>query len=251
MPRLGVLFAAYEPKIRRLPRRRPIDAPDLLRPSFRLQRDGRLEIYYAPMDWLRPGARIAIVGITPGKDTMLIAYQSAADGLAAGRTPASVLNEIKSKASFSGFRGLLVQWLDYLRVHRHLGLSSAAALWTAEGQRYLHPTSAIRYPVLIGGKNYSGRNPSIVRHPILEPYVRDLLAPELAQIPDALIVPLGGAVEQALDLLISEGHIDATRCLRGFPHPSGANGRKTAQWASNKATLRRKTSSWFKAHPVS
>jgi hypothetical protein len=171
VPRLGVLFAAYEPKIRGLPRRRPIDEFDLLRPSFRLQHDGRLEIYYAPMDWLRPTARIAIVGITPGKDTMLIAYQSAADGLAAGRTPASVLNEIKSKASFSGFRGLLVQWLDYLGVHRHLGLSGAAALWTAEGQRYLRPTSAIRYPVLIGGKNYSGRNPSIVRHPILERYV--------------------------------------------------------------------------------
>lgn len=28
----------------------------------------------------------------------------------------------------------------------HLGLSHAAALWTPEGQRYLHPTSVIRYP---------------------------------------------------------------------------------------------------------
>jgi hypothetical protein len=89
VPRLGDLFAAYESKIRGLARRHPITEADVLKPRFRLEHDDRIEIYYAPLDWLRPTARIAIVGITPGKDTMTIAYRTAAHSLAAGpRRPA-------------------------------------------------------------------------------------------------------------------------------------------------------------------
>lgn len=249
VPQLDALFPAFEPKIRGLPQHRPITESDLLTPSFRLEHEGRLEIFYAPMDWLRPTARIAIVGITPGRQTMRIAYQTAVDGLAAGRTAASVLNEIKSKAAFSGFRPRLVEWLDYLGVHRHLGLPSTAALWTREGQHWLHATSAIRYPVFIAGKNYSGRHPSIARHPVLQRYLRDRLAPELAKIPNALIVPLGAAVDEALDLLLKEERLEGGRYLAGFPHPSGANGSKTVAWAANKARLRRNVAAWFGSHP--
>lgn len=85
MPLLGDQFAHYEPRIRRLPRRRPLEDRDLTKPQFLLDREGRLEIYYAPVDWLRPTARSAVVGITPGKDTMRIAYQTVVDGLAARR----------------------------------------------------------------------------------------------------------------------------------------------------------------------
>jgi hypothetical protein len=248
VPQLDGRFPAYESQIRRLPRDRPITESDLLTPGLRLEHDDRLEIFYAPMDWLRPAARIALVGITPGKQTMRIAYQTAIDGLMAGRTPASVLNEIKSKAAFSGFRPLLVQWLDYLGVHRHLGLPSTAALWTREGQRCLHATSAIRYPVLIAGENYDGRHPPIARHPILQRYLRDCLAPELSMIPNALVVPLGASVEAALTLLVNEERLEGDRYLAGFPQ-SGANGSKTAQWATHKAHLRQKVEAWFGAHP--
>jgi hypothetical protein len=250
MPILGRLFAAYEAKIRRLPRRRPTTESDVITPGFRLDHDDRLAIYYAPVDWLSPTARLAIVGITPGKNTMVVAYQTAADCLAAGYTPAPALRQVKSAAPFSGFRVQLVQWLDYLRVHRHLGLSGSGALWAPEGRKYLHSTSAVRYPVLKHGTNYSGRDPELSRHPILRRYVLDLLATELAKIPEALIVPLGGAAQCATTLLVDERALDPRRCLSGFPHPSGANGNRMRQWAANKDHLRRAVATWFREHPV-
>jgi hypothetical protein len=88
-----------EPKIRRLPARRRLTEADIIKPAFRLDRDGRLEIYYAPLDWVRPTARVAIVGITPSKGTMLIAYQAVSDGLAAGRSAARVLDDVKGSGA--------------------------------------------------------------------------------------------------------------------------------------------------------
>ena len=49
---------------------------------------------------------------------------------------------------------------------------------------------------------------------------------ELEQLPDALIIPLGVAVEDALAHL----GFDRSRMLRGFPNPSGLNGHRVAQF---------------------
>jgi hypothetical protein len=250
MPRLGTLYTAMEPRIRRLPRRRPLAVADILKPAFRLERDRRLEISYAPMDWLRPAARVAIVGITPGKGTMVIAYQTAVEGLAAGRSAAAILNEVKSRAAFSGFRRPLITRLEYLGVHRHLGMQSAAELWTPAGERHLHSTSAIRYPTLVDGEDYSGRNPQLTSRPALRSYIRELLAPELAKIPDALVIPLGVGIDAAITLLVDEGRIDPARCLVGFPHPSGRNQSGAPQWEANRSKLKRRVSAWFRAHPA-
>jgi hypothetical protein len=239
-----------EPKLRRLPTRRPLTQADIIKPEYRLEHDGRLEVYYAPVDWVRATARLAIVGITPGKDTMLLAYQTTVNGLASGGSASGVLNEVKAAAPFSGFRTQLVQWLEYLGIHRHLGLEGAHELWTHEGQRYFHPTSAVRYPVFVAGVNYHGTSPGLTRHPILKRYIDDELAPELAEIPDALIVPLGLRVDEAISRLVEAGKLDPARCLVGFPHPSGSNGHKASQWAANKAELRRQVAAWFRTHPV-
>jgi len=181
---------------------------------------------------------------------MTIAYQTAADRLAAGESTATALRRVKSEAPFSGFRDQLIEWLEFLGVHRHLGLSDGAALWESEGRRYVQSTSAVRYPVLKKGKNYSGRNPSLTSNPILERYVLEVLAPELAMIPDALVIPLGVAVDEATDLLVEKGLLDAHRCLSGFPHPSGANGSRKKTWSENKAALRKATTAWFRSNPV-
>lgn len=250
MPRLGKLYPEMEPRIRRLPRRRPLTAADITKPAFRLESDGRLDIYYAPMDWLRPAARVAIVGITPGSGTMLIAHQTVVDGLVAGQSAATVLNAVKSRAAFSGMRRSLITRLDYLGVARHLGLHSAAELWLPVGERHLHSTSAIRYPAFVDGDDYGGHTPRLTSHPVLRRYVYELLAPELAKIPDALVIPLGVSVDAAIGLLVDSGKIDPARCLVGFPHPSGRNVRGDDQWDASKNKLRRRVSAWFRAHPA-
>jgi hypothetical protein len=244
MPLLGDLFKHYEPQIRRLPRSRPLEDRDLATQQFLLGSEGRFEIYYAPMDWVRPKARIAVVGITPGRDTMRIAYQTLVDGLAAGRAVSRVLDEVKAQASFSGFRSQLVQWLTWLGIPQHLGIPADEDFWESRRQ-LIHPTSAVRYPVFVDGKNYSGRSPDLLRHPLLRPYLYEVLAPELAAIPEALVVPLGEKVSDALVLLSSEGIIDLERCLVGFPHPSGQNGHRIRKWNENRAGLRRRAAAWY------
>jgi hypothetical protein len=192
---------------------------------------------------------VAIVGITPSKETMRIAYQTAVNGLAAGRSAARIFDDIKGRAAFSGFRRQLVSWLDWLGLPDHLGLATSGELWESSGRRLLQSTSAVRYPVFVSGKNYSGTSPRLTAHPALRRYVFDFLAPELAKIPEALVIPLGRRVDDAIGALIADGRIDAARCLVGFPHPSGANGYKGPQWANNRSRLKRKVNVWFRAHP--
>lgn len=249
VPILGDLFARYEPAIRSLPRDRALREEDLAGETFLLDRDGKLEIYYAPMDWLRTQARVAVVGITPGAGTMLIAFQTVVDGLVEGLPAADALDNVKRRASFSGFRPQLVEWLTWLGVPAHLGHLTEADTWQAISP-FLHPTSAVRYPAFVAGRNYSGRGPDLARNATLRRYLFDLLVPELAEIPDALIVPLGDKVSETLLLLAAEGLLDEERCLVGFPHPSGNNGHRMRKWNENREGLKRKTATWFAAHPM-
>jgi hypothetical protein len=249
VPLLGELFARYEPAIRALPKDRPLSEQDLAGETFLLDADGRLEIYYAPMDWLRAEARVTVVGITPGRGTMLMAFQTVLDGLTRGRPVAEVMDDVKKQASFSGFRSQLVEWLAWLGIPAHLGVGTEGDVWQRMSP-LIHPTSAVRYPVFIDGRNYSGRGPDLVKNHTLRRFLHDLLAPELAQIPDALVVPLGDKVSDALAILASDGLLNIERCLMGFPHPSGNNGHRMRKWAENRAALNRKATAWFERHPV-
>jgi hypothetical protein len=74
----------------------------------------------------------------------------------------------------------------------------------------------------------------------LDPFVR-----ELAAVSGALIVPLGKAVATVIGRLIEGGHVEAERCLLGFPHPSGAFAGRTKQYAANRDGLSRGIAEWF------
>lgn len=249
MPAASNRYATYESAVGKLPTRRPLARGDLLVPRFRLEEEGRLEIYYAPMEWVRPKARIVAVGISPGIATMIAAFQAARDGLASGRSRSRTLDDVKRLASFSNARRNLAAMLDELGVHRWLGIGSSLEFWESGAAALFHPTSAIRYPVVKDGQDYSGHGPTSTRSPMLFRWLRDELAPELAMLPDAVVVPLGVAVDESVALLIGEGLLDPDRCLVGFPHLSGRNGRRVGQWQEQRAHLRRKARSWFRSHP--
>lgn len=70
------------------------------------------------------------------------------------------------------------------------------------------------------------------------------LGPELTAAPDALIIPLGKAVESCVQMLVSSGQLDVERCLLGFPHPSGGNGHRLRQFRENYGRLRQELSTW-------
>jgi hypothetical protein len=73
MPAASRRFTEFAPAIAELPTDRQLTALDVVVSRFRLEQEGDLEIYYAPMEWVRPKARLIAVGITPGLSTMLAA----------------------------------------------------------------------------------------------------------------------------------------------------------------------------------
>ena len=220
--------------------------PDrLMADEFLLEQEGRLQVYWIPFERLNRAARIAVIGLTPGWHQMQQAFTAARDAFRAGITDdLLVLEHIDRQAGFAGsMRANMVKMLDAIGLPAALGVLTSAELFQQRDD-LIHGTSALRYPVFIDGKNYGGANPTVVRSALLTRFVHEHLAPELEAIPDALVLPLGKAVEGCLHMLIASQQLEEIRCLFGFPHPSGANGHRAAHFRRNEATLRTGIARW-------
>lgn len=202
--------------------------------ALTLAEDGPLRVVYAPFEHVARNARVVVVGITPGRTQAVAAIRAAQAALANGQTLASTLRSAKLTASFSGaMRSNLIAMLDGIGVAQHLGLKSAAELFTPGGER-VHLTSALRYPVFKDGENYNG-TPDMIRTPLLRRMIEAHLAEEARLLPEALWLPLGPKAEQALRHLAGMGLLDPARVLEGLPHPSGANAERVAVFVGRKA----------------
>ena len=238
-------FETYAAHIQALPGTPSLSKADLLCPAFRLYQDARLEIYYAPFDYLNPRAKVVLVGVTPGWTQMEIAYRQARVGLHAGLALPTMLDRIDEHASFAGaMRRNLVTMLDALALPAHLGVPSSASLFSTY-RPLLHTTSAFRYPVFVHGRNCTGHTPKPLRMPALLYDIEHLLAEELQQVPDASIIPLGQSVSTIIEYLAEAGRLDRSRCLLGFPHPSGANGHRGREFNERRERLTRSLKEWF------
>jgi hypothetical protein len=235
-------FDRFADAIRDLPVQ--IDRATLLSESFRLYSDRQLSIYYAPFDHVNTRARLAVVGITPGWTQMEVAYRTARQGLLEARAREAILVSVKRTASFAGsMRSNLVTMLDALGLPEVLGTTTRSLFDEQRG--LLHTTSAIRYPVFTAGKNYTGHHPRPLDTNILMAFVEERLAPELASLDTALIVPLGHAVERCLDHSVRRHQLPSDQCLFGFPHPSGANAHRARHFSERRDELRRSVREWF------
>jgi hypothetical protein len=157
--------------------------------------------------------------------------------LSVGGSAEDACRSAKLHASFAGStRVNLVCMLDALELPRLLRIQSSSDLFGV-ARSLLHTTSAIRYPVCVGRRNYTGTNPRPAKSPFLMRFARDILALELESVPEAVIVPLGKSVEEVLAVLAAEGQIRPGRWLSGFPHPSGANGHRVCLFNQNHASL--------------
>ena len=240
-------FDSYATLIQALPAADRLTKPELLRPEFRLyqDKDKHLEIYYAPFDHVNREAKVVLVGITPGWTQMEIAYREAHAGLHAGLDPATILKRCDERASFAGtMRGNLLDMLEDLELPKCLNIPSSESLFS-EHRALLHTTSALRYPVFVKGSNYRGDNPKPLKTPALLDFIEDVLAPELQQVPQAVIIPLGESVSGVINHLINTDRLDRSRCLLGFPHPSGANGHRKRHFDERRERLSRALREWF------
>ncbi|WKG04629.1 hypothetical protein [Mycolicibacterium sp. HK-90] len=192
-----------------------------------------IEIAYFPEDAALVHAQIAVVGLTPGRQQWRNALVEVRRCLRSGKSEAEALASAKAYAAFSGpMRVNLVAMLDYIGINGLLGLPSAASLWEGDGH-LVYFTSALRFPVFVDGKNYSGA-PSMFTTPMLREQLLTGFATEAATIPKAIFVPLGPTVGQALQFVAEASMIDQNRVLVGLPHPSGANAERIAFFLGRK-----------------
>ena len=234
------LFSDFEAVIRALPVCERFERADLLIPSLRLHQEDSLEMYYAPFGAVNPSAAIVLLGITPGWTQMEIAYRVARREVELGIPAEEICSRAKQNASFAGtMRTNLIRMLDDLGAPSFLGIESTSELF-GSAAALVHTGSAIRYPVFVKGRNYTGHSPNMLRNPFLRECVESMLAPELATVPDALVVPLGNAVSAALDHLATRGEVCPERCLFGFPHPSGVNSGRLRDFAARRQELAEK-----------
>ena len=195
------LFSEFEPVIRALPVRERLERADLLIPSLRLHQEDSLEMYYAPFGTVNASAAVVLLGITPGWRQMEIAYRVARRDAELGVSGEEICRRAKQDASFAGtMRTNLVRMLDELGAPPFLGIESTSELF-GPATAFVHTASAIRYPVFVKGRNYTG-HPDMLRNGFLRQCVESILGPELARVPNALIVPLGNAVSAALTVSI-------------------------------------------------
>lgn len=226
-------FQTYRERIRRLPAK--IERDHIQTRSFLLERDGTLAVYYAPFQGTNGQARILLVGLTPGWTQTKIAYERCRAVLRQGGSDRSALAAVRRDAPFARMRERICLWLDDLGVDRWLDIESSESLFT-DYRRWLQTTSLIRYPVFEGssGANYRGRGSSPITSELLKSIIDSVFVPQVEELPEALIVPMGVAVSTALgDLGIEED-----RCLYGFPHPSRAYPYGDADFRRERSWLR-------------
>jgi hypothetical protein len=225
----------------------------IIRPELLLWQRGLLSVYYVPFERVNPAAKVFLVGLTPGRQQMWHASMAAARALREGLAIPDVLNAAAISGSFAGpMRQNLIKMLDGIGVAAWLGLTSTAQIWTSSDAAHLGAsTSALLHPVFVNGKNYGGSIPRISEEPILCAFVDQILAADLSFAPEALVIPLGKAVSEAVNRIARAGHIDPKRVLLGFPHPSGGNGHRTRQYEERRIDLTDQVARWASRDTIS
>jgi hypothetical protein len=185
-----------------------------------------------------------LVGITPGMTQVRAAWVAVKGAIASNRSYAEGLAAARQTASFDGMRKTIAGHLDALGVAEALDIPSTSAIFS---NGMAQACSSLRYPVFRAGKNYPGYGPGLLDAPMFRTCIETMLAAELRASPRALIIPFGRSVDEAIGHLIRRGGLDEDRVLRGFPHPSPANGHRARIFAENQSAMRKVVERWFGA----
>lgn len=227
------LFEQFAPIIRSLSAAELDGAPSL-DTKLRLAVDGKVQVCYAPFEYINPLARVVIVGITPGRTQMLNALREARQQLDRGADSMTALVAAKRTGAFSGpMRPNLVSLLDHVGVNRLLGVRTCDELFGASAH-LVQTTSVLRNPVFVDGENYNG-TPNMTRHALLREQLMTHFGEDARALPNAVFVPLGDKVAEALHFVADRGLLDRSRILDGLPHPSGANAERIAYFLGRKS----------------
>lgn len=210
--------------IKSLPLKEKYTKEELLIPELLVEQQGNIELYYcAHNEVINPRAKIFIIGITPGFQQMEKSIVTARRCIEEGLSVEETVKCCKKAARFSGsLRKNMIQMLEELELHNALKIENMADLFD-ERDDLLHTTSMIPFSTFVNKKNYTGHQPNLMRNEFLMGYVEKNLIPQIDILKNALIIPAGRCVEEVIDHLVQRGILKEAQCLKGFPHPSGAN----------------------------
>lgn len=221
----------------------PSAGPSPWQAVLRLYQDATLTAYYAPMEYVTPGARVVLCGITPGATQARTALASAQQVLGRGGSVRRAQRDAKRTSAFIGARQAIAAMLDAVGLNRRLRLESCTSLFD-EHAALLHCTNVLRHPVVrANGRGYNG-TPAPQRHAYLESMVQACLHAEIRTLGEhALWLPLGRAAVEALNRCRDAGLLHSDQLLAGLPHPSGANRERILYFTGDKprAALSRQT----------
>lgn len=168
---------------------------------------------------------------------MSTALATARYGIEKDKSLEEIQYECKVAGRFSGsLRKNIISMLDEIKLNEALGILSCDELFK-DKDYLLHTTSLIPYSVFSKGNNYTGHSPKLIKSDFLMKYVYENISYNIENLNEVLIIPLGKAVEEVLDNLVNKNIIKESQILRGFPHPSGANGHRLVQLSENKENM--------------
>lgn len=227
------LIERFAPVIRSLSAAE-LDGASSLNAKLLMAEDGNLEVCYAPFEFINPQARLVIVGITPGRTQMINALKEARRQLDNGADNLRALIAAKHAGGFSGsMRPRLISLLDCVGLNRWLGIGSCDAIFSS-ARHLVQTASVLRNPVFVNGENYNG-TPNMIRNPMLREQLLTQFGEDVKELSNAMFVPLGDKVTDALNFLADQGLLDRDRILEGLPHPSGPNGERIAYFLGKKS----------------
>ena len=103
----------FEKEIRNEIQKDSYTKEDLMKEKYLVSSEGKIEIYYAPFDYINVKASIVIVGITPGWSQMEKSFKTIIKELSKNDDFSLALKKVKSESSFAGsMRNNLIKMLD-------------------------------------------------------------------------------------------------------------------------------------------
>ncbi|WP_291570758.1 hypothetical protein [Clostridium sp. UBA4548] len=230
----------YYYRIRKLPLKESYEKAEILTADFFIENQGSMEIYYCTHnEYVNTKAKIFIIGITPGFQQMSKSIAVARKAIERSIPLEEVPYICKSEGRFYGaIRKNIIDMLNELELNKVLGIESCSELFGSKDY-LLHTTSVIPFAVFVDGKNYTGHRPKLLKNDLLLKYVKNYFYPQVKALKHGLFIPLGKSVEEVLEDLIKSGVLKEEQCLKGFPHPSGANGHRFTQFEQNKEKMKK------------
>ena len=211
-------------------------AATIRHPDTLLVKEPPYEIFYIPFEHVNRGARLVIVGITPGMNQLEMAYAETQRLLNLGTSTTEVLEAVKTLAAFGGeaMRPNLLRMLRHFNFAKILGIRDEADLWDGAAA-LLHSTSVVPHAAFKNSKMFSGSFDEIIKVDALRQWFEsDFVASLSALATDALYVALGKTPYDALKHCVGLGVIKENQLLGAMAHPSRRGGSQVAVYLGEK-----------------